>query len=70
MGQLIEVLRKLQQGDSFVTNTVIASQHFFLNIGCYSITRAKLRVSITSLRCAWEHGLRNVELQVNSTTLI
>ncbi|CAN1824281.1 Putative ribonuclease H protein At1g65750 [Linum perenne] len=43
---------------------------FSMNIGKCSITRAELRGAIKGLNCAWEIGLRKVELQVDSTAVI
>ncbi|CAN1786718.1 Putative ribonuclease H protein At1g65750 [Linum perenne] len=43
---------------------------FTMNIGCCTIMRAELRGAIAGLRCAWDLGLRKVELQVDSKSVI
>ncbi|CAN1156116.1 Putative ribonuclease H protein At1g65750 [Linum perenne] len=42
---------------------------FSMNIGKCSITRAELRGAISGLKCAWDIGLRKVELQVDSSVV-
>ncbi|CAN1195923.1 Putative ribonuclease H protein At1g65750 [Linum perenne] len=43
---------------------------FAMNIGYCSITRAELRGAIQGLRLAWDVGVRRVELQVDSMTVV
>ncbi|CAN1807830.1 Putative ribonuclease H protein At1g65750 [Linum perenne] len=43
---------------------------FAMNIGYCSITRAELRGAIQGLRLAWVVGVRRVELQVDSMTVV